>query len=360
MSASSRRNLITDVAHLSVGHGTDHKLRSGVTVLIPDAPVTAAIDVRGGAPGTRDTDALHPASTVDQVHAIVLSGGSAFGLSAASGVQSWLRERGTGFRLGPVEAPAIIPIVPQAILFDLLNGGDKDWGERSPYENLALQACKTVGRNFNLGSVGAGTGATCANVKGGLGSASDMIEGITIGALAAVNPVGQVTIGNGPQFWAAPFERENEFGGLGFPANISADDLAPRLKGGGEDDQRIQNTTLAIIATDAALSKAQCHRLAVMAQTGLARAIYPVHTPLDGDTVFALATGVKSFPADPAALARLGALAANTLARAIARGVYEAAPAPLPAQATPAQPVAAQPDHTTQSSPVPCWRERFG
>ncbi len=352
-----RRNLITDVAGLQVGHGTDHKLRSGITVLIPDTPVTAAIDVRGGAPGTRDTDALHPASTVDQIHALVLSGGSAFGLSAASGVQSWLRERGTGFRLGPTEAPAVIPIVPQAILFDLLNGGNKDWGERPPYEELALRACEVAGRNFNLGSVGAGTGATCANLKGGLGSASDILEGVTVGALAAVNPVGQVTIGGRAQFWAAPFEQGGEFGGLGFPAKISADDLAPRLKGGVEDDRLTQNTTLAIIATDAALSKAQCHRLAVMAQTGMARAIYPVHTPLDGDTVFALATGAKSFPADPAALARLGALAANTLARAIARGVYEATP--TPAQSAPTQSAAAQPANTAQPPPVPCWREHF-
>jgi D-aminopeptidase len=327
------RNLITDVSGLRVGQASDAKLGSGVTTVVFDAPVVASVDVRGGGPGTRETALLDPAQTVEGIDAIVLSGGSAFGLDSASGVQAWLREQGRGFRI----RDAVVPIVPGAIMFDLLNGGDKDWGRYPPYRELGYQAAQAAGSDFKLGSAGAGLGATTATLKGGVGSASATTrDGITIGAIVVVNAVGTTTIGDGPHFWAAPFEQNKEFGGRGWPAQISSDDLIIRAKGGPQE-----NTTVAVIATDAKLNKAQCNRLAVMAQDGLARAIYPVHTPLDGDVVFGAATGAKTL-ADPFyGLAELGMVAANVMARAIARGVYEATALQFPGA-------------------LRSWRDRFG
>lgn len=323
-------NLITDVPGLRVGNAHDPFAMTGVSVLLGSSPMVAAVDVRGGAPGSRETDALGLTGIVDQVHGIVLSGGSAFGLDAAGGVQCWLAARGIGFPVGPTR----VPIVPQAILFDLLNGGDKSWGMTPPYRELAIAACNDAGQAFALGSIGAGYGATTATLRGGLGSASCALgDGIVVGALVAANPLGSITIGDGPQFWAAAFERGGEFGNLGMPAHWPEAATAFRLKGLAsptppEPSTSPANTTIAIVATNAQLSKSECHRLAVMAQTGLARAIYPVHTPLDGDTVFAVSTGSAAPPSSHAALTRLGAEAANCLARAIARGVYEASPAP--------------------------------
>lgn len=311
------RNLITDVAGIRVGHADDARLASGVTAILFDASCVAAIDVRGGGPGTRESDLLDPQSTVPAIDGIALSGGSAFGLDAAAGLVARLAEGGRGFRIGP----ALVPIVPGAILFDLLNGGDKEWGRFPPYRDLGYAAAAAAGEDFVLGSVGAGLGARTANLKGGLGSASTEVAGtgFRVGALAAVNAFGRATVGEGPHFWAAPFERGAEFGGLGFPAAMPHDAFTwPRepLPGG--------HTTLAVVATDAALSKAQAKRLAVTAQDGLARAIYPVHTPLDGDVVFAVATGRVPL-ADPVVdLARLGAAAADVLARAVAIGVHSA------------------------------------
>ncbi len=208
------RNLITDVPGLRVGNADNARLMSGVTVLLADRPMTAAVDVRGGGPGTRETDVLGLAGTVTEAHAIVLSGGSAFGLGAATGVQCWLAERGLGFAVGS----ARVPIVPQAILFDLLNGGDKDWGTSPPYEQLGRDACAAARHDFALGSAGAGYGAACANLRGGLGSASEFLDGgAVVGAVVAVNPLGTVTLGDTPHFWAATFERGSEFGGLGVP-----------------------------------------------------------------------------------------------------------------------------------------------
>jgi D-aminopeptidase len=316
------RNLITDVAGVRVGHADDPKLGSGVTAVVFDRAVVASVDLRGGGPGTRETALLDPAQTVSGIDAICLAGGSAFGLDAASGVQAWLREQGRGFAV----RDARVPIVPAAILFDLLAGGNKDWGRYPPYRELGYDAARNAGADFRLGSVGAGLGATTVNLKGGIGSASVTTrDGITIGALAAVNAAGSVTIGDRSEFWAAPFERDGEFGERGFPQTLSAGDLKFRSKGATG-----QSTTLAVIATDAALSKAQCHRFAVMAQTGMARSIYPVHTPLDGDVVFAAATGEKPLAEPTYALSELGTLAANVLARAIARGVYEATALPFP------------------------------
>ncbi len=316
------RNLITDVAGLTLGHAQDQRLGSGVTAVIFDAPAVGSIDLRGGGPGTRETALLDPAQTVEGIDAITLSGGSAFGLDAASGVQAWLKEQGRGFAV----RTARVPIVPAAILFDLLSGGDKDWGRFPPYRELGYAAATGAGHEFALGSVGAGTGATTANCKGGVGSASAQTsDGCTVGALAIVNAVGSVVVGRGPWFWAAPFERNGEFGGRGLPQPFPPDATEPILKGGTRT-----NTTLVVVATDAILTKAQAKRLAVMAQSGLSRAIYPVHTPLDGDVVFAVSTGRRKI-ADPLlGITLLGALTADVVARAIARGVFEAAALDFP------------------------------
>jgi D-aminopeptidase len=310
------RNLITDVAGLKVGHAEDLGLGSGTTVIIFDEPAIASVDVRGGGPGTRETDLLNPAQTVPGIDAIVISGGSAFGLDAASGVQAWLREQGRGFAIGS----ARVPIVPGAILFDLLSGGDKNWGRFPPYRDFGYAAAANAAREFALGSFGAGTGAATVNYKGGLGSAlARTADGVTIGAIAAVNAVGSVVIGGGPWFWAAPFEVDGEFGGCGLPDRFTPQMLEPVIKGVPG-----ANTTLVVVATDAILTKAQANRLAVMAQSGLSRAIYPAHSPLDGDTLFAAATGQRPL-ADPLfGLAQIGTLAANVVARAIARGVFAA------------------------------------
>jgi L-aminopeptidase/D-esterase-like protein len=270
---------------------------------------------------------------VEGIDAIVLSGGSAFGLDAASGTQAWLREQGRGFKV----REAKVPIVPAAILFDLLSGGNKDWGRYPPYREFGYDAAKLAGADFALGSVGAGLGATTVNLKGGIGSASAMTrDGLTVGAVVAANAAGSVIVGNGPHFWAAPFEQDKEFGGRGWPASFPADAFTFRSKGAPGT-----NTTLAVVATDAKLNKAQCKRLAVMAQSGLSRAIYPVHTPLDGDVVFAAATGAKTLPDPVFSLSELGMLAANVLARAIARGVYEATALKFPGA-------------------VRSWRDQFG
>jgi D-aminopeptidase len=316
------RNLITDVPGVLVGNAEDMRLGSGSTAILFEQPAVASIDVRGGGPGTRETALLDPAQTVEGIDAIALSGGSAFGLDAASGVQAWLKEHGRGFLVGT----ARVPIVPAAILFDLLNGGDKDWGRYPPYRELGCQAAASASVTFSLGSVGAGTGATTANCKGGLGSASAQTsDGAVVGALAVVNAAGSVLIDRGPWFWAAPFEQNGEYGGRGLPQPFPSGAFDPLLKGAVR-----ANTTLVVVATDALLNKAQAKRLAVMAQSGLSRAIYPVHAPLDGDLVFAASTGRRPL-ADPLyALTRLGTVGANVVARAIARGVFEAVAPPFP------------------------------
>ena len=315
------RNLITDVAGVRVGHAADVNLGSGVTAVVFDEPAVASFDLRGGAPGTRETTLLDPAQTISGIDAIALSGGSAFGLDAASGVQAFLREQGRGFAV----RTARVPIVPAAILFDLLSGGDKDWGRYPPYRELGYAAASGANADCALGSVGAGLGAHTVNLKGGIGSASAMVDGIAVGALAAVNALGSVTIGDSRHFWAAPFELGKEFGGAGLPSSIPPDALEPRITRSAR-----ASTTLVVVATDAILTKAEAKRLAVMAQTGLARAIYPVHTEFDGDVVFATATGKKTLAETPRVLSHLGAVAANVTSRAIARAVYEATALPFP------------------------------
>ncbi len=327
-------NLITDVPGLKVGNADDSRLASGVTCVLFDEPATASLAIHGGAPGLRDGALLEPDMSVEKINALVLSGGSAFGLDAMGGVQGFLREQGVGFRI----RDALIPIVPGAIIFDLLNGGDKNWGRRPPYWDLGYAAARNAAEGvFPLGTVGAGFGATTATLKGGLGSASACTAaGFTVGTIVAVNAVGSANIGDGPHFWAAPYEQNSEFGGLGFPAGISPEALRARVKSPDPE-----NTNIAIVATDARITKGQAKRLAVMAHDGMARALRPAHAPMDGDIVFAAGTGLNDTPVDMAALADIGLAMADCLARAIARGVYEATALPFP-------------------NALPAWRDRFG
>ena len=315
------KNLITDVAGLRVGNAGDDRLKSGVTAILCEQPTIAGVQVLGGAPGTRETDLLEAHNTVEAVHALVLSGGSAFGLDAASGAQAWLREQGVGFEVAGFR----VPIVPAAILFDLANGGDKNWGRYPPYRDLGYEAAQNAAHHFSIGTAGAGLGALTATLKGGLGSASCLLDsGVALGALVAANPVGSVTVGSTRHFWAAPFEIGEEFGGLSHPCPFPAEARAVRTK---FDAQEGANTTIAVIATDAVLSKAAAKRLAIAAHDGFARAIWPTHTPFDGDLVFALATGKSGIELSPQAAIELYAQAGAVMARAIARGVYAATPA---------------------------------
>ncbi|MFT4181090.1 MAG: P1 family peptidase [Rhizobium sp.] len=326
---ADRLNLLTDIDGVAVGHSTDLALGSGVTAIIFDAPAVASCTVLGGAPGGRDTALLDPAMTVAAVDGLVLSGGSAFGLDAAGGVQAGLREIGRGLQVGT----ARVPLVPQAILFDLINGGDKDWGLYSPYRDMGYAAFKAAGKGaFALGTVGAGTGATTATLKGGLGSASAVSsQGHRIAAIVAVNALGSATIGDGPHFWAAPFEENGEFGGLGMPQTI---DTRLRLKG-----TTVTATTIGAVVTDARLTKAEAHRLSISAHDGLARALLPAHLPLDGDTVFAASTAKRERD-DMASFMELCHLAASVMARAVARGVHTATALPV-------------------DGAQPAWRDRF-
>lgn len=312
-------NSLVDIPGVTVGNVDDPALGSGVTAVIFDRPAVASVSVLGGAPGGRDTDMLAPHNTVQAIDAIVLSGGSAFGLDAAGGVQAWLRARNRGFVVGGVR----VPLVAQAIIFDLANGGRKNWGRFSPYRDMGYAAAEAArAAPFGLGTAGAGCGATTATVKGGLGSASAVTRaGHTVAAIVAVNAVGAPTIGDGPWFWAAPYEIGGEFGGRGWPAEF---DTAPRLKGASGT-----STTIGLVVTDAMLSKPQATRLAIMAHDGLARAILPVHAPQDGDTMFAASTGTRAMNDPLRELAELGHATTLVMARAIARGVYEATSLPV-------------------------------
>jgi len=330
-----RLNLITDVPGLAVGNHHDARLRSGVTVVLFERSAVASCAILGGAPGTRETSSLESDRLVDGVEALVLSGGSAFGLDAASGVQALLREQGRGFAVGP----ARVPIVPQAILFDLLNGGDKSWGRYPPYRELAYEAAIRASRHFALGSVGAGFGANTVTLRGGLGSASAVTSnGYSVGALVAVNALGSAVLGEGPHFWAAAWEEGQEFGGLGLPSVITPEMRRLVWKGGPP-----MATTLAIVTTDAVLNKSQAKRLAIVAHGGFARALRLAAANHDGDTVFATATGVSALgPPTAHDLIEIAAIAADCVARAIARGVYEADA------------------NDTPGSGPPAWRQRFG
>jgi D-aminopeptidase len=317
------RNLITDVPGLRVGNASAGRLKSGSTVLTADRPFVAAVDVRGGAPGTRETDLLAPGRLVSGIDALVLSGGSAFGLDAASGVVDRLHAAGRGFFVA--EGVPAVPIVPAAILFDLANGGAKDWGD-NPYRALGAAAFDAAAEDFALGSEGAGTGAMTRDLMGGLGSASFVLAGgVTVGALVAVNAVGTARVPGTRHFLAGAFEVGDEFGGLG--PSAARIPLTPFTFGKpGPADPRA-NTTIAIVATDATLDKAGARRLAEMAHGGFARALHPSHTPFDGDLIFAVATGARTL-VSPQDELQLGQAAAVCLARAIARGVHAARPEP--------------------------------
>lgn len=324
------KNLITDVPGLLVGNAEDQDLKSGTTVLTAAAPFTASVHVMGGAPGTRETDLLAPDKSVAKIDALVLSGGSAFGLDACSGVVDGLRAQGRGYTLGP----AIIPLVPGAIIFDLLNGGDKSWTE-NPYRALGRAAFDAADTDFALGSHGAGCGALTAMLKGGLGSASFVLEsGVTVGALVAANPMGSVTTPGDRHFWAAPFEVDEEFGGLGPDTAVGLGrSLESRKARAMRDLAKAQelspergNTTIAIVATDASLTKSQCQRLATAAHDGIGRATVPAHSPGDGDLVFAASTNARDLANPDLELGQIGHAAALCLSRAIARAVYSATP----------------------------------
>ncbi|MEO0820283.1 MAG: P1 family peptidase [Pseudomonadota bacterium] len=317
-------NAITDVPGIRVGHAEAPALLTGTTAVVPDRPATAAVSVAGGAPGTRGTTILAPSSVPTLVHAVVLSGGSAFGLDAAGGAMDWLRGQGVGFRMGSVR----VPIVPSAILFDLATGPAPAW-EHPPWWELGRQAAAGAARSVALGNAGAGLGAKAGGLKGGLGTASLAGPGFTVGAIAVANPLGSVTLPGSRAFWAWPFERGGEFGAVAAPTAPVADldhDFE-RFAAGADGEGSAPNTTLAVVATDLALGRDETLRVAMMAQDGIARAIRPVHTPLDGDTVFVLATGAVPVRDPIATVARAGMMAADCVARAIARGVYEAAPA---------------------------------
>lgn len=325
MSQPGKNNLITDIAGIRVGNAHDDNAKTGTSVILCQTPCVGAVAVAGGGPGTRETDLLAADKLVEHVNGIVLSGGSAYGLAAADSVAAALGARGVGFAM--VDRPGVpkTPIVPSAILYDLANGGDKSWGETPPYRALgeAALAAATDDR-FALGSAGAGYGALAGKHPGGLGSASIKTQdGISVGALVAVNSFGSVYMPGTDAFWAWPHEIDGEFGGARPGTSYRAD--AEDWGAAKQNPQPGENTTIACIATDIALTPGQANRVAQMALAGMARAIRPVFAPFDGDVVFVLSTAKQPL-ADPAPLnlARLGELAAGTLARAIARGVYEA------------------------------------
>ena len=317
-------NSLGDVQGLSIGCAEDAAALTGVTVIVPEARAVCAADVRGGGPGTRETDALAAENLVDSVDAVVLSGGSVYGLAAADGVVAAMGAANRGFALVDMPGVPRSPVVPAAILYDLANGGNKAWGEIPPYAALGRAAYAARGGVVPLGNAGAGMGASAGALKGGQGSASIVTDdGFTVAALACVNCWGSATLPGQRAFWAHAFEIDGEFGAV-------APDLARRFDaedwGGAKlSAQARANTTLACVAVDAELTPAEAKRVAQMASAGLARAIRPVFAPFDGDVVFALATAARETPAPrPLAVARFGALAADCLARAVARGVYAA------------------------------------
>ncbi len=325
MAKTGERNLITDVPGILVGQAENEGGASGVSVVLAEAPATASVDVRGGAPGVRETELLAPDALVDRIDAVVLSGGSAFGLDAASGVMEWLAAAGRGFAVGSTlrSPPIRVPIVPAAVLFDLSFPGRRAWSGEPPYRGLGRSAAGAAAKEFELGNAGAGLGATAGRLKGGIGSASLVLaDGATVGAIVAVNSCGSAVRPGCGRFWGAE---------LALPGEIDPQPPMPDTPVDPEDFSECKavaagaNTTIAVVATDAALDKTGCRRLAIMAQDGLARAIRPIHTPFDGDTVFALSTGAGA-TATPAMLLQLGSAAADCLTRAVMRALTMAEP----------------------------------
>ncbi|MEW2449030.1 P1 family peptidase [Streptomyces parvulus] len=331
---------LTDVAGLLVGHATrrgEGWLTGTTVVLAPEDGAVAAVDVRGGGPGTKETDALDPRNLVQRVQAVVLTGGSAYGLDAASGVMAWLEERGRGVRVGP-DPSHVVPVVPAACVFDLGRGGDfrarPDAGTGRAAVEAAWASADSLGAGVPQGCVGAGTGAVVGTLKGGVGTASILLDsGITVAALVVANAAGSVT---DPETGALYGELSGG-GRVAYPAaevheaarlrlaEVSARNAPPPL-----------NTTLAVVATDAVLSKAQAQKLAGTSHDGIARAVRPVHLLSDGDTVFALATGARPLTeGDPLALNEVLAAGADVVTRAVVRAVRAAGPVEGPGGAWP-------------------------
>ena len=302
-----------------IGHAHDASVKTGVTVILPDAPARCSVDVRGGGPGTRETAALQDGGLIDKVHAITLAGGSVYGLGAADSVTAWLGHKGIGYHA--YDNVPVSPIVPSAILFDNANGGNKDWGTTPPFARLGLAACEAASSESFEGKFGAGYGATAGLYEGGMGLASETLGGITITAIIASNPIGSPYMPGTSCPWAWPYEVDSEFGGTrpspDYKASPAKDTKLSRITAAG------QATIIGAVMIDAGLSQPDLKRLAIMAQDGLPMAVQPAHTPLDGDTLFTVSIGDKPTPA-PAGLAELGAAAARCTARAIMRGVYQA------------------------------------
>ena len=312
--------MIQLISNLRMGHAHDPIVKTGVTVILPDQPSLASVDVRGGGPGTREISALQDGGLIDHVHAITLSGGSVYGLGAADAVTAWLGQKGIGYPAGPAPIP-VSPIVPSAILFDNANGGNKDWGDTPPFQILAIEACKSASDKTAEGAVGAGHGATAGLYTGGLGVATEQLGEISVQAIIAANPVGSPFLPKTKCPWAWKYERDGEFGQIKPPQDYvwsePEDTKLNFLRQAG------QSTVIGAVITDAALSRKQLKRLAIMAQDGLAMSVQPSHTPLDGDTIFSLSVGDKTCDT-PVMLADLGAAAARATARALTRGVLAA------------------------------------
>ncbi len=314
------KNLLTDIKGLKVGNAHDDKVNTGVTVIVPDTPALCAVDVRGGGPGTRETDALSADGSVEHINAIVLSGGSVYGLAAADAVCAELGAKRIGYEVAPDPVP-VSPIVPSAILFDNANGGDKAWGDTPPFARLGREALGNIGTSFNLGKSGAGYGATAGLYPGGLGSASEHIGAFTVSALIAANPVGSPFMPGTDCFWAWDCEVGGEYGGKHPPKDLkpvrARDTKLEFLKAAGA------STVIGVVATSAKLTHAELRRLSIMAQDGIAMAVRPAHTPMDGDTLFALSTSEHEVSGSRnVALSELGAASARCVARALSKGVY--------------------------------------
>jgi len=314
--------------NVKIGHAHDERVKTGVTVILPDAPAICGVDIRGGGPGTREISALNNGGLITHIHGICLSGGSVYGLAAADAVTQYLGTHNRGFVAR--EGIPVSPIVPAAILFDNANGGDKNWNTASPsgqppFYGLGQMACRAADYREDEGAIGAGYGATAGLYRGGLGLAHETVNGTDIMAVIAANPVGSPYMPDTRCFWAWPYERDNEFGGQRPPADYRAglarDTKLDMLK--AAQNPAGQSTVIGAVITNAALGPSQAKRMAIMAQDGLAMSVQPSHTPLDGDTIFALSVGKQSCDT-PIALSELGAAAARCVARALSRGVYVA------------------------------------
>ena len=334
-SAPGIKNLITDIPGIQVGHAEDNEIGTGVTVITGDNFFSAAVDVRGGGPGTRETDMLSLENSIGRADAIVLSGGSAFGLDACSEVQDLLRQDNKGYKVGK----AIVPLVPGAVIFDL-NINDKPHvniiGEHSPWRKLANKAYKSAKTDFLLGSFGAGCGATTATIKGGQGSSSwsqifSNGKKYSVGAIVINNAVGNPLLNEGPHFLSAHLEFEDEFGGYGvcndlYDNVLRAKRLPPSIGKTEIIDDISSNTVIGVIATDAPLTRSNLKRIAIMAHDGIARSLSPAHTSMDGDTIFSITTrqNIKEQVLENVDIIALGARASDCVARACNRAIYEA------------------------------------